>query len=363
MHMRSLALLITALGAATACSVTTSHGPTTYPGPWKGTAASFARAQPATPVAGATAGSISGRVGYPSEFLPAMATYAISTDGDRFYRVESVAYQQHYTMLGVAPGDYFVLTTPDMPGAIVASGTRTQSTGRFMAAYTKAVLCGLSVECGDHSLVPVHVSSGVATTNVDPGDWYADPSAYPLMPQGEPPTLTLASPPTSFDSLEQAAIFMEQSKTGGRYVRVREECPVNAACGWLTSSHLGQGAAYYLGSAGSNSDILSCAFYLVGGAGGWRPLGARCTGFATAFPAVGAIARVTLRMGEQGCVNVHDSPGISARVVACLNDGAQVQIDDGPIYIASKDPPSALDVWWHIAGRGWIVDQYLGYMF
>ena len=61
------------------------------------------------------AGTISGALGYPSEFLPAQAVYAIATDGTRFYRVESVVGQQHYKMVSVPAGDYFVLTVTRMP--------------------------------------------------------------------------------------------------------------------------------------------------------------------------------------------------------------------------------------------------------
>jgi hypothetical protein len=362
--MRSLALVLLGLALAAACSTTAGRGPGSPSSPSGSTAASFARAQPATPAAGATAGTISGRLGYPSEFLPPLAIYAISTDGRHFYRVQSVTWQQHYTLLGVAPGDYFVLTTTGfLPGQSAASDARTEPVRRFGAAYTKAVPCGLSFECADHSLLPVHVSSGIGTSNIDPDDWYADPGTYPFMPEREPPTLNIAAPPATFDTVEAAAIFLAQSKTGGRYVKAPDACPINAACVWLTSSHEGQAAAYYLGAAGSNGDVQNCAFYVVGGTGAWRTLESRCAGLGSLFPAVGANARVTLGMGEQGCVNVHDAPGISSRVVACLGDGTVVQIDNGPDYIASQDSASARDLWWHIAGKGWMVDQYLGFKY
>lgn len=361
--MRSLALIVVGLALAAACASTAGHGATSSSRPSGAGAASFARAQLASPVAEGTAGSISGRLGFPSEFLPPLVTYAVSTDGRRFYRVQSVTWQQHYTILGMAPGDYFVVTTAGFRGQRIASSARTEPVWTFGAAYTKAVLCGLSIQCADHSLLAVHVISGVATSNIDPADWYADPASYPLLPVGEPPTFNIGAPPATFDTVNAAAIFLAQSKTGGRYVKTRDACPLNAACVWLTSSHEGQGAAYYLGAAGSNDDLQNCAFYVVGVTGAWRTLESRCTGMAAQFPVVGAVARVTLGMGEQGCVNVHDAPGISSRVVACLSDGALVQIDNGPNYISSPSSPSALDVWWHIAGKGWMVDQYLGFKY
>jgi hypothetical protein len=141
-------------------------------------AASFARSAPAALEFGADAGSIRGHIGYPCECLPSMAIYAISTDGVRYYRVETVAWQQSYTMLGVAPGDYWVLTTARGISAPTASEARTITAIRFGAGYTKAVLCGLSVDCTDHSLLAVHVAASASASNIDPVDWYApDPSA------------------------------------------------------------------------------------------------------------------------------------------------------------------------------------------
>jgi hypothetical protein len=68
---------------------------------------------------------------------------------------------------------------------------------------------------------------------------------------------------------------------------------------------------------------------------------------------------VVLELGETGCVNVRTAPAKTAQVVACLAGGTDVRVDDGPVYVVAGDPPSTLDVWWHIAGRGWIVHQYL----
>jgi hypothetical protein len=272
--------------------------------------------------------------------------------------VESVVGQQHFTMLGLPPGDYFVLTVPRMP--VRAGSTGSSAPTRFGAAYTKGVLCGLSVDCTDHSLVPVHVVAQVDTANIDPGDWYAPEGAYAFVPDGGPPRLTLAAPPATFTSSEAAAIDEGQMGTGGRYVQSRQGCPINVACVWFNAGHLGQNAAYFTGDAGTNSDTQSCAFYVVGSdAAGWRPFDWRCRTAPAAFPARGSTGNVALGMGETGCVNVHSAPAKSAKVVACLAGGTNVRLDDGPVYVGASNPPSTLDVWWHIAGRGWMVHQYL----
>jgi hypothetical protein len=354
LFIASLVLVLTA-------SCSNGPSPNTSTGAVSG-AASYARARLQTP--NPAGGSISGGIGYPSEFLPAQAVYAIRTDGSRYYRVETAVGQQHYTLLGVGPGDYFVLTAVRTPGFYqVASGARTAQVTRFGAGYTKAVPCGLSVECVDHTLLQVTVLPGSAITGINPGDWYAPADWYPLVPGGgPPPLLDIPTPPAAFATADEAAGFLAQSRTGSRLVPSRDACPINDSCVWLTGRRDGHAATYFTGGTGSNQDVLTCGFYLVDDAG-WRPLDFRCGTSHTPFPAVGSSGRVLLRMGETGCVNVHFAPGLSAKVVACLPDGATVQLDDGPYFLlesnATLDPPSMLNYWWHIAGKGWMVHWYL----
>ena len=119
-------------------------------------------------------GSISGKLSYPSEFIPPLRVVA--------FRVENGAWTQQYvyvnTMLnastyqidGLEPGFYWVTayTIPNNDGAPAG----------LAGGYTQAVLCGLSAACTDHSLVAVEVKSGMVTGNVDPGDWYATEGSF-----------------------------------------------------------------------------------------------------------------------------------------------------------------------------------------
>jgi hypothetical protein len=343
---------VLAVGLAACGSNTSSTGSNS-------SAASYARTQPGSPAPHGQAGSISGHIGYPSEFLPAQAIYAISTDESQFYRVESVVGQQHYKMLGVPAGDYFVLAVARAP--VRAGSNAPQQATRFGAAYTKMVLCGLSVECTDHALVPVHVKAGTETASIDPADWYAPANEFPVIPGGGLPVLTLAVAPPTFATSQDAAVDLAQDKTGGRYVKQAQDCPVNTACIWLASGFSGQNAAYFTGSAGSNADIQSCAFYVVGSnSAGWRSFDVHCRIDPDAFPARGSAGHVRPGMGETGCVNVRAAPAKTAKVLACLADGTQVRIDDGPTFVApTSGDLSSLDLWWHISGQGWMVHQYL----
>src|SRR5438105_6553003 len=277
-------------------------------------AATYARTQPGSPPAQGQAGSISGHIGYPSEFQPGQAIYAISTDGSRFYRVESVVGQHHYKMLGVPAGDYFVMAAGRMP--VRAGSNPAQQVTRFGAAYTTMVPCGLSSECTDHSLVPVHVTAGIETASIDPVDWYAPANQFPVIPGGGLPVLTLAVPPATFGTSQDAAVDLAQDKTGGRYIKQAQDCPVNTACIWLASGFSGENAAYFIGSAGSNADIQSCASYVVGSnSAGWRSFDVHCRIDPDAFPARGSAGHVRLGMGETGCVNVRAAPAKTAKVL------------------------------------------------
>ncbi len=65
---------------------------------------------------------------------------------------------------------------------IVAYALKDDGSEFLACGYTFMVPCGLSVECTDHSLIDVPVTSGSAAENIDPGLCYADPGAFPPMP-------------------------------------------------------------------------------------------------------------------------------------------------------------------------------------
>ncbi len=115
-------------------------------------------------------GSISGSLGYPSSGIPPLAVYAFkSGDFTTFYKIQTQTNQQTFTINSVDTGTYVVVAYPlDMPG--LAGG------------YTQAVACGLSVECKDHSLVPVVVEAGESVTGIEVKDWYAPEGTFPKRP-------------------------------------------------------------------------------------------------------------------------------------------------------------------------------------
>lgn len=51
--------------------------------------------------------------------------------------------------------------------------------GELGGSYSAAVPSGLTVECSDHSLLPIEVRAGATVTGVDICDWYGEPGDVP----------------------------------------------------------------------------------------------------------------------------------------------------------------------------------------
>ncbi len=124
---------------------------------------------PTTPATGSIAGTLS----YPSEYIPPLRVVAFNVATGQAYYVDTAEYQGDFQIDGLPPGTYHVV-------AYVLGGQGLPS--GFGGGYTRAVPCGLSVECTDHTLLDVVVVAGQVTRDVRPWDWYAPDGAFPPMP-------------------------------------------------------------------------------------------------------------------------------------------------------------------------------------
>ena len=114
-------------------------------------------------------GALGGKILYPSSGIPPLRIVAYKADDfTEYYSITTVQNQSAYDM-SLPPGQYYVVAyTLD---------------GSLAGGYTKAVLCGLTVDCTDHSLIPVQVSSTVVlNSEVNLADWYAPEGTFPPMP-------------------------------------------------------------------------------------------------------------------------------------------------------------------------------------
>jgi hypothetical protein len=138
----------------------------------------------ATPAPVAT-GTVTGRLGYPSEFIPALAIYALPTnntaDGRHVIfteRTREAPGDVTYTMQVPAGTYYFVAYSREAPPGVTLAG-----------GYTRYVTCGLQPPCSDHALIPVTVIAGQTVTGVDIRDWYLPPGeSFPPRPGTSSPS-------------------------------------------------------------------------------------------------------------------------------------------------------------------------------
>jgi hypothetical protein len=166
------------------------------------------------------------------------------------------------------------------------------------------------------------------------------------------------SPPfagKTFASAREAALATARAHAQALIVESTAACPVNRACITIGTEHGGTQSAYFDGRGGSNADVLDCLTYVVHDSGGWRGVRSQCP---AGFPVVGKSGFVWLggvTPGKCGA-NVRTSPGPAGKVVTCLQHHTLVSIDAGPAYA----PMSSTDgIWWHLAGKGWMADDFL----
>ena len=136
------------------------------------TCALSAGAAPIHIPAPAKPGSISGKLSYPSEFVPPMRVCAISVDGgNHFGCVTTSENQRTYRILNLHQATYYVVAYVKEAGV--------KATG----AFTRAVRCGAGQpRCTDGSLIPVTLGEGNSITGIDPGDFYTSSDTWPKEP-------------------------------------------------------------------------------------------------------------------------------------------------------------------------------------
>jgi hypothetical protein len=115
-------------------------------------------------------GSISGRICYPGQSIPEMTVFFQEISTQQITELPIEGNQTSYAYM-LNPGKYVAY-------AYLNSGA---SLG---GSYSNAVLCGLSVDCSDHSLIEFDVVPGETLDNIDICDWYA-PETMPPDPRAE----------------------------------------------------------------------------------------------------------------------------------------------------------------------------------
>lgn len=121
-----------------------------------------AAAVPTVQATSSEMGTITGKLTYPADAMPAMrvAAYKVSTGEVSF--MDTAAGQTSYSFdlpAGIYHGVAYSIGGAGFPSG-VAGG------------YTQAVLCGFSGGCNDHSLADVNVTAGATVSDINPGDFF-----------------------------------------------------------------------------------------------------------------------------------------------------------------------------------------------
>lgn len=144
------------------------------------------------------------------------------------------------------------------------------------------------------------------------------------------------SPSTPKDAAEAAA-YAIASAAGGPNAKIV-----------LAQSFEGDHAALFGFSMNPGRCGYALLVYVVEDSGTWR----KYDTFGTqnlAPPSPGFTGKLQFRTG---CLNVHESPSLSSKIVSCLPSGTQISIDGLPAYADGY-------LWWHLASQGWAVQTYL----
>lgn len=121
---------------------------------------------------------ITGALGYPSSFVPAMKVCLYEyTDPEMIQGPKYCTFtkdnQMTYVVSGeVKPSKYVVFAWP----ASAEQGSE------LTGSYTPAVACGLNVDCKDHAPIPLDMVTEKTISGIDIRDWYAEQGTFPPKP-------------------------------------------------------------------------------------------------------------------------------------------------------------------------------------
>lgn len=157
----------------------------------------------------AQTGTITGQLGYPSEFVPPLTVYAISVNDPNVWYSTNTPFFGNFTRPTPSPTPSFAATWPpagdgryqlSLPAGtyyVIAYSNDTGLPKDLPAGYTRfTVDCILATTggqnstpapaCGtnpqDHTLVPVTVRAGETATRIDIKDWQLQGATVPARP-------------------------------------------------------------------------------------------------------------------------------------------------------------------------------------
>ncbi|MDP5106759.1 MAG: hypothetical protein NWQ31_11385 [Polaribacter sp.] len=117
---------------------------------------------------GSQKGIVKGTLCYPSDYIPEMNVYLKNLDNNNIYLADVKEGQKTFKIKKIISGNYVAYAYTKEQIAQELDGTSLKASGGF----TKAVDCGLTVNCNDHRLITFEVKKGKTTNSIRICDWY-----------------------------------------------------------------------------------------------------------------------------------------------------------------------------------------------
>ncbi len=112
-------------------------------------------------------GTVNGKICYPGEAVPDVILYLENKE------------KKEITSITI-PGEQIVFSGGLPPGTYVAYAWLRDYSA--VGVYSEAIVCGLSEDCTDHSLIEFEVSTGEEVNDIQVCDWSLSPSEIPYPP-------------------------------------------------------------------------------------------------------------------------------------------------------------------------------------
>ena len=112
--------------------------------------------------------TVVGKLCYPSDYIPAMTVYLKNIESGKEIKQSTSENQSYFRFENISLGKYNAY-------AYTVDETITDTAGRKSmgsGGYTKAVLCGLTIHCNDHTLITFEVNQSSQKDTIAICDWY-----------------------------------------------------------------------------------------------------------------------------------------------------------------------------------------------
>ncbi len=178
---------------------------TVYPPPTYTPAPSATLAPSATPTL--RPAEISGKLGYPADHIPPLTVVAFNLKSGEHFKVDTALNQMDFRFEGLPAGLYHLVAYPQEG---IPAG--------FAGGYTRAVACGLSVDCTDHTLVDVPLAAGQQVEGIQITDWYAPQlGEFPPNPYGPIPGSIAGALSYPAEGIPALQVYAINASTNGFY--------------------------------------------------------------------------------------------------------------------------------------------------